>query len=52
MIVLRWKDKKDVYFLIIIYFLLVVLDWVEDDNFGVELEEVRNESDVVCRRVK
>lgn len=28
MIVLRWKDNKDVFFLSIIYFLLVVLDWV------------------------
>lgn len=52
MIVLRWKDKKDVYFLIIIYFLLVILVWVVDDDFGFDIDVVRNDSDVVFRRVK
>ena len=52
MTALRWKDKKDVYFLTTIHSPPVVPDWVEDDNSGAESEEVRNESDVVCRRVK
>lgn len=30
----------------------MVPDWVDDDNSGAESDEVRNESDVVCGRVK
>ena len=52
MTALRGKDKKDVYFLTTIHSPPVVPDWVEDDNSGGKSEEVRNESDVVCRRVK
>lgn len=52
MIVLRWKDKKDVFFLSIIYFFLVVLIWVENDDFGIEVDDERDIVDVVCRRVK
>ena len=52
MTALRWKDKKDVYFLTTIHSPPVVPDWVEDDNSGAKSHEVRHESDVVCRRVK
>lgn len=52
MIVLRWKDKKDVFFSSIIYFFLVVLIWVENDDFGIDVDDERDIVDVVCRRVK
>ena len=52
MIALRWKDKKDVFFLTTIHSPPVVPAEVEDDNSGTESEAVRNESDMVCRRVR
>jgi len=47
-----WKDKKDVYFLTTIHSSLVIPAGVADDDSGSHTDAVRNESDVVSRRVK
>ena len=52
MTALRWKDKKDVYFLTTIHSSPVIPAWVADDDSGSDTDAVRNESDVVSRRVK
>lgn len=52
MTALRWKDKKDVFFLGTIHPPLVVPAWVENDDSGTEADDERDTDDVVCRSVK
>lgn len=52
MTALRWKDKKDVHFLTTIHSSPVIPAWVADDDSGSDTDAVRNDSDVVSRRVK
>lgn len=52
MTALRWKDKKDVFFLSTIHPPPVVPAWVENDDSGTDADDERDTADVVCRRVK
>ena len=52
MTALRWRDKKDVFFLSTIHPPPVVPAWVENDDSGTEADDERDTAGVVCRRVK
>ena len=52
MTALRWKDKKDVFFLSTIHPSPVVPAWVENDDSGTEADDERDTAGMVCRRVK